>query len=257
MIKPSGSSHWYEYDGTPAYDADLRRARKQGLAPSVTSIIGILDKPAITAWKVNKALDAAFAVKPSEDRESWGREVEALWKAETDRAAELGTAIHDFCESVINGEAISCPEGYESVCLQAAQWIAEHINSAEAEHSFRHDSFHPYAGRIDAFGYLEDGRRFVLDFKTQACKGKKPTYYPEWEWQLAAYKHYLDSARAEISLGPDGLKIDRGPHQAISVVIDTSPEGAIHSREWSEVEMEEALNTFTAIKSAFYAIKRL
>jgi hypothetical protein len=62
LTKPAlGSSHWYSLDGKPCHtvpnkDGDgtrtttLRDARKLQLLPSVTTIIGILDKPQLTKW---------------------------------------------------------------------------------------------------------------------------------------------------------------------------------------------------------------
>jgi hypothetical protein len=63
---PQSGSHWYSLNGRPCHtvpnkDGDgernttLREARKLGLLPSVTSIIGILDKPQLTKWKMREA----------------------------------------------------------------------------------------------------------------------------------------------------------------------------------------------------------
>ena len=67
------SSHWYSLDGKPVHtqptkDGDgqrattLRDARKMMLLPSVTSIIGILDKPQLTRWKMREVAKAAIAI---------------------------------------------------------------------------------------------------------------------------------------------------------------------------------------------------
>ena len=57
--KTSESGHWYTKDGTPAYttmgktgerNTTLRDARKLGLLPSVTTIIGQLSKTGLNTW---------------------------------------------------------------------------------------------------------------------------------------------------------------------------------------------------------------
>jgi hypothetical protein len=103
-IKPEQPSHWYKPDGTPAYGATLREARKQGLYPSVTSIGQVFAKPAITAWSDNLLLDAAwnYTVKwATEDEEEWKERVIAEWRAGKSQAAELGSAYHDAIEEMM------------------------------------------------------------------------------------------------------------------------------------------------------------
>lgn len=255
MITPNASSHWYGQDGSPAYDADLRAARKLGLAPSVTSIIGIIDKPAITAWKVNTMLDAAWAtprtygILGEYSKDEWKENVEDTWQTETKKAAELGTSIHSYIERFLASDPDArFVDGYETQCRMIEDWLVDNIVGGTCEESFYSTiGQYRYGGRIDFYGLLKDGRRAVIDFKTQNLKGKKsPTYYDEWKWQLAAYKHYLDSSLQ--------YKVD---YVAMSVVIDTGVIDSIHSREYTSEEMATALDTFKAICGAYYAIKKL
>lgn len=251
MITPSASSHWYDKDGSPAYDADLRAARKLALAPSVTSIIGIIDKPAVGAWKVNTMLDAAWSMydSPAEfiDKDTWKASVESAWSTETKKAAELGTLIHNYIERFLASDPDArFVDGYYDQCRMIEDWLMDNIHGGTCEESFYHDAYgYRYGGRIDFHGLLKDGRRTVIDFKTQNLKGKgKPTYYDEWKWQLAAYRDYLVSR-----IGED--------YVAMSVVIDTGAIDTIHSREYTSDEMDAALDVFTAICGAYYAIKKL
>ena len=237
MIKPSGSSHWYTRDGEPAYDATLRDARKLDLVPSVTSIIGILDKPAIVAWKVNTMLECAWDINGT-NKESWIAEVEAKWQAETSKAANVGTAIHDFAETYCNERKAEKVIGYEKQCALLAEWIDANIKTCTCEKSF---SAMGYGGRIDAYGTLVDGRSFLLDFKTQNCKDKKATFYPEWKWQLAAYSNYFDIMQNVI----------------MSVVIDTGDIDKIQVKVYTYDEIIEADDIFMALKRTFYILKGL
>jgi hypothetical protein len=81
------------------------------------------------------------------------------------------------------------------------------------------------------------GRQFIVDFKTQNCKGK-PTYYPECKWQLAAYQHWLGEA------------------DCLSVVIDTA-EPAVYEKQYKAVDMDESFAVFYSVLAAWYAIKGL
>lgn len=85
LTRPAlGSSHWYSLDGKPVHklptkDGDgerpttIRDARKLNLLPSVTGIIGILDKPQLTKWKMREAAKAALMVPPPQGEESHDR----------------------------------------------------------------------------------------------------------------------------------------------------------------------------------------
>ena len=69
----SESGHWYDKEGEPAYtiigangkerNTTLRDAKSLGLVPSVTTIIGMIGKPALENWKINQALEASVALE--------------------------------------------------------------------------------------------------------------------------------------------------------------------------------------------------
>lgn len=267
MITPSQSSHWYTPEGEPAYKATLRDARKIKIYPSVTQVLGILAKPAVESWAVNLMSEVCYSLQPihddcdmnAETLDEYRERIEPIYKARRSEAAERGSAIHDYAEHYIRTGKRELVNGYERQCVILADWIDANIADAIPEESFSHvDGRMGYGGRIDAHGYLKDGRRFVLDFKTQDLKGKdKPNYYDEWRYQLAGYKQWLDRAYATISLGSDGLKITQEPHTAFSVVIDTGDIQRIHAKEYTEAEMARAYDTFKAILAAWYAIKGL
>lgn len=265
MIKPSSSSHWYKPDGSPAYEATLRDARKQPLYPSVTQVIGQLAKPAVEAWAVNLMSETCFG-NPA--RDGWGdhesiedyrTRIEPLYQKKREEAANVGSAIHDFAESCMNGKELPMVEGYETQCENLAAWIDENIGAANCEETFAwvNEEGFGYGGRIDAYGFLKDGRRFLLDFKTQNMKGKKtPAYYPEWKYQLAAYTEWLTKTRAVLSLGENGLSISR-ELSVFSVVMDTSENAGIHVKEYSQEELSAAYHIFALLLELFYAIKGL
>src|SRR6266704_951400 len=67
------STHWYGRDGVPMHTVpassngqprptNLRDARKLGLLPSVTNILGVIAKPELTAWLQEQAVMAALTL---------------------------------------------------------------------------------------------------------------------------------------------------------------------------------------------------
>ena len=66
------SAHWYQRDGVACHTVPslkgeprpttLRDARKLGLLPSVTNILGVIAKPELTAWLQEQAVMAALTL---------------------------------------------------------------------------------------------------------------------------------------------------------------------------------------------------
>lgn len=263
MITPNQSSHWYTPEGKPAYDATLRDARKTLLYPSVTQVIGLIAKPSIEAWAVNLMSETCYHDQPWHDEydmnaetlEEYRERIEPIYKARRMEAAERGSAIHDYAEAIVNGSKAEQVKGYESHCEALKDWIQANIGKAVTEIPFSVNvNGVGYGGRIDAYGWLKDGRRFILDFKTQGVK-KYPAYYDEWKWQLAAYRMAKEDT-AVLSLGLEGMHLDTCRPVCMSVVINTN-EPCIYTKEYSEDQMSDAWDQFYAILKTWYAIKKL
>src|SRR5690606_18937040 len=104
-MKYESGGHWYREDGTPEFDADLRRARKEGLLPSSTTILKTLPKPALDTWKQTQAILAALTLPrlEGEDLDSFAQRVVKDMNQATSVAANFGTNIHAeierFCQT--------------------------------------------------------------------------------------------------------------------------------------------------------------
>lgn len=182
------TGHWYSASGESAHDADLRRARREGLFPSVTSVLSELAKPGLDAWKRQEAILAALTLPrmPGESEQDFSARVVRDMDATGSKAAETGTMIHEWAENVINDKTLPAPEGYEAVCAMLRCWIDENLGEGIAEESMVNTEY-GYAGRKDFSGII-CGEYGIMDFKTQNVKpGKRPTFYPEHCYQLAAY----------------------------------------------------------------------
>ncbi len=141
--------------------------------PSVTTILGILNKPALLDW-------------------AWQMGIQGLdYKAVRDNAGDIGTLAHYLIMCDIKGEKPDTSEysaidiGKAETCLiKYWEWAKSHkIEPIIVEAPLISEQYR-YGGTIDFFGKV-DNQPTLVDFKT----GK--AIYPEMFYQLAAYDQLL------------------------------------------------------------------
>ena len=209
------AGHWYTLDGTPTYevkgangklrDTTLRDARKLKLVPSVTTVMGVQDKPNLLTWKMNQLLDAAVTCPfhPLLDNEQeWRYKVLKQSNEFTKRAAENGTLIHDSLEQCIKEDFIGCKESIIDVIEPVICYLKENFSGFEwvAEDSFAHPL--GFGGKIDLYGIKNKGgdneQRMVLDFKTKNKDSgniDKIKAFDDHHLQTAAYVMGLEDTK--------------------------------------------------------------
>jgi len=210
ITKPTlGSSHWYSLDGKPCHtvpnkDGDgtrtttLRDARKLNLLPSVTTIIGILDKPQLTKWKMREAAKAAIAIPGPQGEEPLERFADRAIEhamSQVGEAADLGTKIHNAIENLMRGSAEEPSEQMQPYVKPVLEWMRSVGVKVTHSEIVLVNAVHGFAGRVDALFTWGDsfGKMGILDFKTKKTKeGEKVEAYDEHLLQLAAYAatHY-------------------------------------------------------------------
>jgi hypothetical protein len=256
FVQNKKSEHFYEPDGTPAYGKNIVSARKLGLYPSMSSLNGLLDKYALTIWKMRQsamaAIDAPKFDPENETREDYGSRVVNLAQENMEAAPGLGTDIHDLCEQYIAGkiDAKFVDEIEDArtkeIFIPMMKWIDEHIvpfgrANFLVEKTFA-DPELKIGGRIDLYGPI-DGIPTLADFKTQDVKSGKVNWYDEWSYQLAGYRHGL-------TVG--GYAINK----AMSIVISTSDSlHGVEIREWSDKELDEAYRIVLALRHLYTLLK--
>jgi hypothetical protein len=151
------------------------------LVPSVTNVIGILDKPALPRWSAKMVAERAMVLKHALPKMEDGEIVDMLkavpWQ-KSNRAAERGTDIHEYLEYALNEwERPELSRDAEPFREAADAWLASHdIEVVETELTM----FHPlYAGTCDLVARIDD-RLTIADFKTSKA------IYDEAALQLAA-----------------------------------------------------------------------
>jgi hypothetical protein len=194
--KPCHTVPTKDGDGTRA--TTIRDARKMGLLPSVTTIIGILDKPQLTKWKMREAAKAALNVPPPQGEEPLDRfadrAIEAAMSQVSD-AADLGTKIHDAIENLMRGSAEQPSEEMRPYVKPVLDWMRQVGVKVTHSEIVLVNAVHGFAGRVDALFTWGDafGKMGILDFKTKKTKpDEKVEAYDEHLLQLAAYAatHY-------------------------------------------------------------------
>ena len=208
--KQQDSGHWYTRQGTTAYTTigktgerptTLRDARKEGLLPSTTTIINILDKAGLTNWKLQQVLLSALTLprEPQEGEQEWLVRVMKDSRETGYKAANRGTEIHGIIENWF--EQVYMPE--KPLYLDAIDNALKTAFGEQAwlcEKSFAHPL--GYGGRVDLMSKPINGQGtgFVVDFKTKDTDLNKVDVYFEHELQLSSYREGLNLPNARCAI---------------------------------------------------------
>jgi hypothetical protein len=151
------------------------------LVPSVTNVIGMMDKPALPRWAAKLVAERAATMKLSLAKMDDADIVDTLKGApwsRSKRAADRGTDIHAYLEARLNDwEPDELSPDAEPFRAAADDWMLHaDIEIVDTELTL----FHPlYAGTTDFVARI-DGKLTIGDFKTSKA------IYDEAALQLAA-----------------------------------------------------------------------
>lgn len=240
LIRFSDACHWYEKDGTPKHDADLRVARKRLLYPSVTSI----DKDSfpnlfLERWKLNQLAIAASQNprQPHENEEQYANRIYELSMEKATEAAAFGKKLHKACEEWPSSPSAELIPWW----VEFDRWMNEtRVDVICTERRVLHHGI-GVAGTMDLKAWIAArSLRCIIDYKTQDVKvddkgRKKPAFYDHWIRQLAFYEQ--------------ADRIENGyttPSQCISLIIDSNEGGKIYEKRWTPEEIQAAYEEFVA-----------
>jgi len=172
-------------DGTGMRPTTVADARKLNLLPSVTNILKIIDKPALTEWKIKQAVMAVLTSPKmlGEQLDAFAERVlnqERQQDKEAEWARDLGTDIHLALEQTLDGKDCT-PEilPWIKPCREA---IMARGNVMELETILVGKG---YAGKTDL---IQDAGKdiWIWDWKTASKLPEKASWL-EHRLQLAAY----------------------------------------------------------------------
>ena len=197
--KRGGGGHWYTREGKAKHtmprakgdgerNTTLRDAKKHGLYPSVTTLLGLFAKPGLQRWKDDQLLRVAFDNPPKLDEsyEGYANRCLVMHEKPVEEAASFGTKVHDAIEAYFEGTHI--PDELLGYIQPALDWKQE--NQLTFTHRERLLVNHDYgfAGTVDIVGRGSENQQFILDWKTRKTKeGQKITSYDFQIHQIAAY----------------------------------------------------------------------
>jgi len=244
-------SHWYNRAGEAVFEVPKAKgggtrkttiadARKMGLYPSVTTVLGILDKPQLMDWKLEQVSLACYNCPPTGDEPFEGYHQHILHKAfeQVSDAADLGTAIHAALESHFQGQPVE-PE--MSVYIDPVASLIERQRIQFTEHELRLVNAQVgYAGTTDAV-ITQDGDSGILDFKSR--KTKPGILCTPWETevlQIAAY---------------GVAKFGHVPEIGANVYISTTEKGRADIVWYTHKELAEAWTTFQSCVQIWQYLK--
>lgn len=233
------ASHFYLRDGSPFYEvpyadkkkagamrkATIADARKVGALPSVTTILRVLDKPGLNAWRVEQAV-LAVLTSPQQPGESVDDFVKRILQTEEQqeqegaKARDIGIEIHDAIEAILSDEPAN--PSVRDFVVPALALLNEKIPGMTNAITETVVVGNGYAGRIDLLTDTTDAI-WIVDFKTtKKLPPKEP--WNEHKLQLSAY------ATAETRKKQPG---DNRPIRTANLYIDTLNPGKL---AWFEVE---------------------
>lgn len=170
-------------------------AKKEGWIPSVTTILNMLDKPALINWKIEQHLLQAYTLISNQlsGYDEFSYKVKQLTELEMDKAPSAGTDVHDSLEKWFLGEM---PDNHIDICEKVESLIKDKTGYGKLyftpEQKF--SSNMGFAGMVDLHG-----EEWVIDYKTKQTADKfKPgkMAYPDHQRQLAAYREGLGLPKA-------------------------------------------------------------
>jgi hypothetical protein len=165
--------------------------------PSVTTIIDVLDKPALKQWAANQAIEFVkreyLTPRTGETRSLHDilDQAKTAWRSVSQEALDVGSAIHNMIEDHVRLGAAEharemqnrdFPEQVKNGFTAFLEWEKENIDKwIKSEHTV-YNMDYGFAGTLDAVARLNDGKVYVVDFKSS--KG----FYDGYDLQLAAYR---------------------------------------------------------------------
>lgn len=177
------------------------------LVPSVTNVIGILDKPALPRWAAKSVAVTAWELRASLPNMDEAEAIDVLkgspWR-KSQRAADRGTTIHEWLQARVRGVVLPDVDGEAVEYVEAAESWYQRFQPREV-HTEITMFADTYAGTADAILEIE-GQTWLIDYKTSSG------LYPEVALQLSAL------ATCDLMVLPDGETQDVPPIDRVAAV---------------------------------------
>ena len=241
LVTTDQAGHWYTEEGESAHvilgangkerNTTVADARKLGLLPSVTSVIGIKNKPELETWKQEQVIRACIKFKKEEDEldEQYAKRIMLEAKKTTTDAATHGSLMHEAMEHILLGREHSKDERLAPYIRTFKQWANDNIEKTYwCEKALVGAG---YAGRCDAYVRMRGIGDAIIDLKNRKVNPKYDPFYDTDCAQLWAYRIASENPQAA----------------CVSVVLASNDPESIKHHVWDEEELDQAGIAFQAM----------
>lgn len=273
----SESCHAYDREGNPQHSVPykdkkrkgemrpttLRDIKERGWLPSVSAILGVVEKKGLDGWKKEQVAKAAFAIQleaPYKDEVFFIQDVLELAEAKMTKARDLGTEIHGAIEqwlrnlSGVRDHENFMPDGFThylhvKAAVNALRELGVWGQPFSAERTF--------ASPL-GFGGTKDFETLSLiaDFKCVDRLDKKLAYDDRCA-QLCAYSAgslSLDKINELRRFSDESYMVTN--KQLVNIFISTSEPGKYLIHEWSTEDKEHGWALFKACFELYKIVNR-
>jgi hypothetical protein len=167
-------------------------------APSVTTILDSIAKPALLPWAANEG--AKFFISHAHEdmkAEDMAKGIRGAYRTSSGQALNIGMEVHKWCEEAIlwrlgKGEAPIDPTRTESLNAVNAfrGWVRDNVVEWLTVEEKVYHREHKFAGTVDATAIV-NGDYCVIDFKTSGA------IYSAYHLQCAAYAKAIENMRGK------------------------------------------------------------
>jgi hypothetical protein len=160
--------------------------------PGVTTILKVINKPALIQWSANMACDHFLReiAGGREDLAAIHKEAKVAHRKKSKAAADSGTNVHEYAEAFFKKHTL--PELKTDDAKRGVEafhkWLNAHKVKVVASERRVFSKEHFFAGTCDFVAEV-DGVMSVGDIKTSSG------IYPEMRLQTAAYQHALQEEK--------------------------------------------------------------
>lgn len=249
LVLSQDNGHWYTAEGESAHvvigkngnerNTTVADARKMGLYPSVTSILGIMDKPQLTNWKIEQAIMSSLTLPKEENEtlEEYAKRIVKDSRESTKKAAEHGSRMHECMEDILLGRAVSTDETLVPYIKTFTEWAEKNVEKTYwCEKALVGAG---YAGRCDAYVKLKGVGDSIIDLKNRKVN---PRYEPFFETDIAQLWAYRSAS-------------ENPKCACVSVVLASNDANKITSKVWDEDELYQAGIAFCAMQKVWAWVK--
>lgn len=250
LVTTDQAGHWYTEEGESAHviigkngnqrNTTITDARKLGLLPSVTSVIGIKSKPELETWKAEQIIRACikFPIKEGQEEGEYAKEIMQEARKVTTEAAAHGTLMHEQMEHILLGREHSKDEKLQPYIKTFKEWAEDNVEKVYwCEKALVGAG---YAGRCDAYLRLSGTGDCIIDLKNRKVNPKYDPFYDTDCAQLWAYRMASENPQCA----------------CVSVVLAANDPETIVIHKWDEDELYQAGIAFQAMLKVWAWSKR-